>query len=225
MDPSSGYTVADIDNHETTTFTAMWQDTIEPQSQPLHFNPPEEILFWDHTPLTNTGLAGGIMPGPAHGTKPPVIDLTEPESSQIPRSSYLNRPCTDPSSFRPSESSHPSRQGETPSTVMEANRHLLNELKPERPRADLTVPPHSRTPSSSRLYKCEWRDCHTPGRFKRELDLVRHLRTVHISPDRYRCGDCDRAFGRKDQLNGHRTKHHESVCHSAKAECMYSSGS
>ncbi len=67
MDPSSGYTFPDIDNHETANFMTMFQNTMQPQSQP-HFNLPQEMLFWDHAPLTNNGLTGRMMPGPAHGT-------------------------------------------------------------------------------------------------------------------------------------------------------------
>ncbi|OJJ01299.1 hypothetical protein ASPVEDRAFT_82824 [Aspergillus versicolor CBS 583.65] len=223
MDPSSGYTVTDIDNHETTNFITLWQDNLESQLQPFDFNLPEETLFWHQTPSTS-GLAGSMMAGPAHRTQPPVIDLTEstPEPYQSPSSLYQGRPYTDSASYSPSETSHLFYQGETPSTMAEGspgpqqstacladtNRHLL-----------------SRTPCPRRLYKCEWRDCHTPGQFHRELDLVRHIRTVHISPDKYRCDSCGKAFGRKDHLNGHRKKRHESVRHSAKAESMYSSGS
>lgn len=122
MDPPSNYNVADTDSHDTTNFMAMWQDTIEPQSQPLHFNLPEEMLFWNDIPLTNNGLTGSMMPGPAHGTNPPVIDLTgsTPEPSQR-SGSYFGGFYTDSSSFSP-ESSHLPRKGETPSTIMEDNR-------------------------------------------------------------------------------------------------------
>ncbi|BCS18262.1 C2H2-type zinc finger protein [Aspergillus puulaauensis] len=217
MDPPSSYNVADINNNDTTNFMAMWQDTIEPQSHPLHFNLPEEMFFWNDIPLTNNGLAGSMMPGPAHGTNPPVIDLTEstPEPSQSPSGTYLGRLYTDSSSFSP-ESSLLLRQGETPSTVVEDNRLF----EPQRSTRSITrTNSHSSnsTPSSSRLYKCEWRDCHTPGHFHRELDLVRHLRTVHISPDKYPCDGCDKTFGRKDHLNGHRKKHHGSARSSASA--------
>ncbi|KAL3472574.1 hypothetical protein BJX99DRAFT_262135 [Aspergillus californicus] len=119
MSPSSGYTVADIHNHETINFTAMWQDTIEPQTQPLPFNLSDEMLLWDHTPLTNNGVVGSMMPGPAHGTNPPVIDLT---STPEPNDIYFGRFHTDSASYSPSEPSHPPRQGETPSTIMEDNR-------------------------------------------------------------------------------------------------------
>lgn len=123
MDPSSSYNVADIDDNETTNFMAMWQDPVEAQSQPLDFNLPEEMLFWNDTPLTDNRLAGSMMPGPAHGANPPVIDLTEstPEPSQSRSGSYFGRLYTDSSPFSP-ESSHLLRQGETFSTVVEDNR-------------------------------------------------------------------------------------------------------
>ena len=117
MDPSSAYNVPDIDNHDTANFMAMFQSTIEPQSQP-HFNLPEEMLFWDHAPLTNNGLVGSMMPGP------PVIGLTEstPEPSQSSNGSYLGSTYTDSASYSLSGSSHLLRQGQTPSTIEENNR-------------------------------------------------------------------------------------------------------
>lgn len=122
MDPSSIYTVADIDSHDTTNFITMWQETVEPQSQPLDFNLPEETLLWHQTPLTN-GLAGSMMAGPAHRTRPPVIDLTEstPEPYQSTSSLYQGRHYTDPASYSPSETSHLLHQGETPSTMAEGS--------------------------------------------------------------------------------------------------------
>ena len=116
MDPSSGYTVPDIDNHETTNFMAMWQDT-----QPLHFSLPEEMLFWDHAPLINNGLVGITIRG---GTTSPVIDLTvsTPEPSRSPNGSPLGSTYMNSASYSPSESSHLLRQGETPSTIEENNR-------------------------------------------------------------------------------------------------------
>jgi hypothetical protein len=53
--------------------------------------------------------------------------------------------------------------------------------------------------------QCQWKNCSSSTIFQREGDLVRHLKTIHISPNAFPCPepDCTRAFGRNDHLKNH----------------------
>jgi hypothetical protein len=59
---------------------------------------------------------------------------------------------------------------------------------------------------------CKWEGCKYDGFFKREVDLVRHVRCVHISPRSYSCpaGGCRKSFNRKDNRDAHFRRLHES---------------
>ncbi|KAL2808745.1 hypothetical protein BJX63DRAFT_407974 [Aspergillus granulosus] len=45
--------------------------------------------------------------------------------------------------------------------------------------------------------------------FRRVSDLIRHIRTIHINRDAYRCAidGCGRTFGRSDHLRVHQMVH------------------
>ncbi|KAF2838888.1 hypothetical protein M501DRAFT_923282, partial [Patellaria atrata CBS 101060] len=51
-------------------------------------------------------------------------------------------------------------------------------------------------PSFPKLHRCE--DC--DRRFKRKLDLVRHIESVHKMTKNYSCSMCSNSFARKDTL-------------------------
>ncbi|KAL2785417.1 hypothetical protein BJX66DRAFT_314935 [Aspergillus keveii] len=58
--------------------------------------------------------------------------------------------------------------------------------------------------------QCQWKNCSSSTVFQREGDLIRHLKTIHISPNAFPCPEpeCPRAFGRNDHLKNHmRTMH------------------
>ena len=61
---------------------------------------------------------------------------------------------------------------------------------------------------TSERIRCEWKDCVYPGTFTNEGTLVRHLRTVHFSPNRFKCDICGKRFGRKDRYRTHRQMAH-----------------
>ncbi|KAL2826580.1 hypothetical protein BJY01DRAFT_255935 [Aspergillus pseudoustus] len=82
-----------------------------------------------------------------------------------------------------------------------------------------TTPIPSPTPSTntqqqapgSSTYKpkqCQWNGCTSTNVFSRETELMRHLRTIHVSPEAFPCLDCSRTFGRNDHLQQHRRKRH-----------------
>ncbi|GAM38744.1 hypothetical protein TCE0_033r09724 [Talaromyces pinophilus] len=64
-------------------------------------------------------------------------------------------------------------------------------------------PPIEATPSK----KCEWKGCTFPRPFRRDAELMRHIKTIHIARDAYKCPVCRKGFGRKDRMEDHRRTH------------------
>ncbi|KAL4928161.1 uncharacterized protein BDV17DRAFT_264918 [Aspergillus undulatus] len=84
---------------------------------------------------------------------------------------------------------------DTPGTAHEGHQ-AISAVKSPKPQATLFV--------------CKWEGCNPPSCFKRPGDLIRHLRTVHVSPDAFPCPvkGCDKVFGRKDHLKEHCKRRH-----------------
>ncbi|KAL2801976.1 hypothetical protein BJX63DRAFT_416095 [Aspergillus granulosus] len=70
--------------------------------------------------------------------------------------------------------------------------------------------PTQQTTSTFTPKKCMWEGCNSSTSFQREGDLIRHLKTIHISPDAYPCHEakCSKTFGRNDHLQNHLRKRH-----------------
>ncbi|GJP92146.1 alpha/beta hydrolase family protein [Aspergillus niger] len=60
-------------------------------------------------------------------------------------------------------------------------------------------------------FECKWRGCSSSTRFSTEGDLVRHLKSIHISPDAYSCSVCGKTFGRRDHLRDHQRRRHRGL--------------
>ncbi|KAL2785401.1 hypothetical protein BJX66DRAFT_314911 [Aspergillus keveii] len=78
-----------------------------------------------------------------------------------------------------------------------------------------TTPIDGRTllhgPSQSRsAFRCQWAGCRSFRQFHRVGDLIRHLRTIHISPAAFVCPHCEcgKSFGRRDHLTEHVKRRH-----------------
>jgi hypothetical protein len=58
---------------------------------------------------------------------------------------------------------------------------------------------------------CKWEGCKYEGSFRRVADLLRHIRTVHISPGSYTCpvAGCLKSFNRRDNLEAHVQRIHK----------------
>jgi hypothetical protein len=84
-----------------------------------------------------------------------------------------------------------------------------NGLTPREPRGSQPELSNKSTPESS--WQCKWEGCTYAGSFGRESDLLRHLRTKHISPGMHRCpwAKCPRVFNRKDKMREHVRQAHE----------------
>lgn len=52
-------------------------------------------------------------------------------------------------------------------------------------------------------FQCLWPGCTHVGPFLRESTLLRHIKTMHISPGAYKCSICAYANGRKDKVHEH----------------------
>ncbi|KAH8700437.1 hypothetical protein BGW36DRAFT_357096 [Talaromyces proteolyticus] len=65
------------------------------------------------------------------------------------------------------------------------------------------------SPPKSATRKCRWEGCKYLGSFRRDADLLRHVKAVHVSPDAYTCPivGCGKPFGRKDKMEAHRRAH------------------
>jgi hypothetical protein len=69
------------------------------------------------------------------------------------------------------------------------------------------IPSSSPPTGSTASKKCEWKGCTFPRPFRRNAELMRRIKTVHISRDAYKCLVCGKAFGRKDKMEDHRRVH------------------
>ncbi|PYH90950.1 hypothetical protein BO71DRAFT_401796 [Aspergillus ellipticus CBS 707.79] len=58
--------------------------------------------------------------------------------------------------------------------------------------------------------KCEWKNCKYTHTFNRPAELLRHVKTIHISPQSHMCRyrGCSRTFNRKDKLGEHMLRAH-----------------
>lgn len=70
---------------------------------------------------------------------------------------------------------------------------------------------HPRSPAT---FECKWEGCQYSGSFKREHELLRHLRTIHIAPLAHSCPaiGCDKVCNREDNLLKHIQNRHGPWC-------------
>ncbi|KAE8311091.1 hypothetical protein BDV41DRAFT_542968 [Aspergillus transmontanensis] len=66
------------------------------------------------------------------------------------------------------------------------------------------------------ILRCKWEGCTSRRHFNREADLVRHIKTIHISPRSYKCAieNCSKTYNRGDNLKEHMLKVHQ-ISHDA----------
>ncbi|THC87030.1 hypothetical protein EYZ11_013524 [Aspergillus tanneri] len=59
--------------------------------------------------------------------------------------------------------------------------------------------------------RCRWDGCTYRRHFNREADLVRHVKTKHISPRCHKCAvkSCTKSFNREDNLRHHMARVHQ----------------
>ncbi|RAO69341.1 uncharacterized protein BHQ10_005353 [Talaromyces amestolkiae] len=93
--------------------------------------------------------------------------------------------------------------------IVPASRHP--EPKPRTRKKDLSLVIDSYThPRPAPTFECKWEGCNYPGTFKREHELIRHLRTIHITPLAHHCPveGCDKVCNRDDNLLQHMRNRH-----------------
>jgi hypothetical protein len=101
----------------------------------------------------------------------------------------------------------------------------LGEYSPARRSAICFAP--GLDPNQLDRFRCRWEGCTYTGTFSRETTLLRHIRSMHISPAKFPCSfpKCRRTFGRKDQFRAHMRSVHPGEIHES-IECQkHESGS
>ncbi|PLB50166.1 hypothetical protein P170DRAFT_435355 [Aspergillus steynii IBT 23096] len=64
-------------------------------------------------------------------------------------------------------------------------------------------------PRKPKFFICKWEGCtHKRNHFRREIDLMRHVKNIHVSPRSYRCDVCNMLFNRRDNLEAHTRRVH-----------------
>ena len=77
------------------------------------------------------------------------------------------------------------------------------------PAGSPNLPAHQE-PEQAAAMLCKWEGCKYVGCFRREVDLLRHVRCVHVSPSSYQCParGCGKFFNRKDNRDSHFRRRH-----------------
>ncbi|KAE8356033.1 hypothetical protein BDV28DRAFT_145535 [Aspergillus coremiiformis] len=103
------------------------------------------------------------------------------------------------------QSGHPSSNPVAPPSVQAMRSQSTGRL----PSNPATV--NERENRDRRHLRCRWEGCTFTRAFNRDADLVRHLKTIHISPRSYRCtvDGCFKSFNREDRLNDHKLRVHQ----------------
>lgn len=52
-------------------------------------------------------------------------------------------------------------------------------------------------------YSCGWQGCSYEGHFKSEATLMRHISSIHVSPNKFKCEYCGKGLNRKDRYKAH----------------------
>ncbi|KAK1147626.1 hypothetical protein N8T08_000968 [Aspergillus melleus] len=64
--------------------------------------------------------------------------------------------------------------------------------------------------SQAKVFKCRWVGClEKRNHFRREVELMRHIKTIHVSPQAYQCDECNMFFNRRDNLEAHARRVHQ----------------
>ncbi|XHF97083.1 hypothetical protein AWENTII_000686 [Aspergillus wentii] len=60
------------------------------------------------------------------------------------------------------------------------------------------------------LFRCRWEGCTYKKHFGRDVDLLRHVKHIHVLPRSFPCDvdGCSKTFNRKDNLKEHLLKKH-----------------
>ncbi|CEL11191.1 hypothetical protein ASPCAL14294 [Aspergillus calidoustus] len=52
------------------------------------------------------------------------------------------------------------------------------------PQQELATPP---SPEKQSAFICKWENCTSTHVFRREIDLIRHIKTIHVAPQAFLC--------------------------------------
>ncbi|PKY00309.1 hypothetical protein P168DRAFT_293591 [Aspergillus campestris IBT 28561] len=75
-----------------------------------------------------------------------------------------------------------------------------------------TIQPAQQQSNPDRQLRCEWKDCRYSGTFRRKAELLRHVDTIHVNPQSFKCQRCASTFNRKYNLKDHSRRVHKTEC-------------
>ncbi|CEL08202.1 hypothetical protein ASPCAL11353 [Aspergillus calidoustus] len=171
---------------------------------PLNGLDPMDVAFPPRINLGSVGQPAEV--GPIHRPSSSLSHLGNPI---IVRHPYAREPPTWNATFAPldrqvqADERSTSRATGYMSEVVDQSMHSTPSERPSIFRA----PAPLQIPDS---FRCKWAGCRSSRQFHRVGDLIRHLRTIHISPTAFTCPetDCGKSFGRRDHLSEHVKRRH-----------------
>ncbi|KAL4908896.1 hypothetical protein BDW74DRAFT_74383 [Aspergillus multicolor] len=160
----------------------------------------------------------------------PIVRSVTNHENPPPSGAGVDLPMPDPQSQIPISDFHP---GLFPSSVVSGVTHqwhptvgtasaqsfegqnTRDSLRPNIP-SGFAGRLHSAYDASPRVLRCEWKDCPHRNPFRREGDLLRHVKGAHVSPRSFVCtiDGCWKSFNRNDNLQEHVRR-----CHGAGQRC------
>ncbi|KAL2843462.1 hypothetical protein BJX68DRAFT_270192 [Aspergillus pseudodeflectus] len=132
---------------------------------------------------------------PSRRTRPSTIQPRQPreDDSSYPLSQYLHVPGH--TLLAPSPATSP-----VPTHIASPSLTAIHSPTPSSPATQTPFTPK----------RCGWVGCESDTLFTTESGLMRHLRTIHVSPEAYPCVEvgCPMKFGRNDHLVAHQKRRH-----------------
>ncbi|KAL4878098.1 hypothetical protein BJY04DRAFT_221454 [Aspergillus karnatakaensis] len=168
-------------------------------------------------------LTGNMSPWRASYHGEPVYQLRHGQSSSGTMNLSLHDILQRSTSLSSQQTmtTSPTQDWQSAQGVATMCSHDFNYLPAVFPRGQPTL--HQRYPAGSfyspatnnnvptgAVFRCKWEGCQSSTSFRREPDLIRHLKSIHIRPDAYACqfDGCTKAYGRKDHLQEHMRRAH-----------------
>ncbi|KAL2823290.1 hypothetical protein BDW59DRAFT_163452 [Aspergillus cavernicola] len=146
-----------------------------------------------HSPVTDTTIQM-LQPYPSSG---------HPQDHTPPRSRHL---------YNGSGSSNVAMQVRAyPNTIPMGYPSLSDNDSLHLPHNTTGMPGQTTGSQNNPPLLCEWKDCSPAPYFNRVAELMRHIKSIHVSPDAHSCPveNCGKRFGRRDQLQLHTRRSHK----------------
>ncbi|KAL3479563.1 hypothetical protein BJX99DRAFT_221874 [Aspergillus californicus] len=189
---------------------------LTPDEAPFMASYVTDHLIASHTPVVyprrveRAPRAMAVL-SPSHGANHTITDFSSTITSSVQQADYhdsrgYSNISIPPTWYNPPSSQVTAEQGLRNPTLSLSSDHAS--LTPIAPQLDS----HSHSPRTQPMFRCRWQNCQSSTYFRREQDLIRHIRSIHLHPTAYACqiDGCRKEFGRKDHLQQHITRIHPS---------------